>query len=65
MAYKIDMELCNGCGGCEAVCPNSAVTHKGKIFKINPAKCKECKGDFDTPQCADVCPVGACLPAAA
>ncbi|MGQ9369439.1 4Fe-4S binding protein [Azospirillum sp. ST 5-10] len=65
MAYRIDAELCSACGSCEDVCPNQAITHKGKLFSINPKKCKECEGDYDTPQCADVCPNGACMPAAA
>lgn len=65
MAYRIDSELCNGCGSCEDVCPNKAITHKGKVFSINPKKCKECEGDFDAPQCVEVCPSGACMPLAA
>lgn len=65
MAYHIDPELCSSCGSCEDVCPNQAITHKGKVFSINPKKCKECVGDFDTAQCADVCPTGAAAKLAA
>jgi ferredoxin len=28
---------------------------------IDPAKCTECVGHFDTPQCREVCPVD-CIP---
>ena len=61
MAYRIDPELCNACGTCEEVCPNNAITHKGKVYSISATKCKECEGAFDVPQCADVCPSGACI----
>ncbi|CAH2603847.1 4Fe-4S dicluster domain-containing protein [Rhodovastum atsumiense] len=60
MPFAIDNEVCNACGSCEEVCPNNAISHKGKVFTINAAKCKECVGDFDVAQCADVCPSGAC-----
>ena len=26
------------------------------IFEIDPDKCVECEGYFDSPQCVDVCP---------
>ena len=33
-------------------------------YKIDPKKCTECDGHFDTPQCAAVCPVpNTCVPA--
>ena len=38
--------------------PNKAISHKGKLFKIDPKKCKECEGSFDSPQCVDVCQAG-------
>lgn len=59
MPYRIDAETCEGCGSCEDVCPNKAISHKGKLYSINPNKCKECVGDFDEPQCVDVCQTGA------
>ncbi len=63
MTHKIDKEVCNACGSCEDVCPNKAISHKGKVFSVNPSKCRDCEGDFDVPQCSDVCPSGAAVPA--
>lgn len=64
MAYKIDASTCTGCGACEFECPNKAIREKGGTFMVNPDKCTECDGAFDTPQCAAVCPVdGCCSPA--
>jgi ferredoxin len=37
-------------------CPNHAIT-AGRPYVIDAAKCTECKGYFDTPQCLDMCPV--------
>jgi ferredoxin len=62
MAYRIDPDLCTACGGCEYECPNKAIKLKGGAFVINPAKCTECEGFFDTPQCAAACPSNACVP---
>ena len=31
------------------------------IYVIDPAKCTECMGHFDEPQCIQVCPVE-CIP---
>lgn len=61
MAFKIT-EDCINCGACEPVCPNEAVSEGEVIFVIDPDKCTECKGYYDTQQCADVCPVDACIP---
>jgi ferredoxin len=30
---------------------------KGDTYIVDPAKCTECEGSFDKPQCAEVCPV--------
>jgi ferredoxin len=62
MAHQILVDACTGCGACESECPNKAISHKGKLFKIDPKKCKDCEGDFDTPQCAEICQTGACVP---
>jgi hypothetical protein len=36
----------------------------GHIYAIDPAKCQECNGVYDTQQCAKVCPVpDTCIPA--
>lgn len=61
MAFKITDE-CSACGLCESECPNSAITEGDDIFQIDPDKCTECNGHYDTQQCAEVCPVEACIP---
>jgi ferredoxin len=61
MPHMIVKETCNACGSCEDVCPNKAVSHKGKIYTINPNKCKDCVGSFDSPQCVEVCQSGSCV----
>jgi ferredoxin len=60
MALKITEE-CIACAACETECPNEAITEGEEIFIIAPDKCTECVGFFDTQQCADVCPVDACV----
>ena len=61
MAYLINEE-CINCGACEPECPNQAITAGDDIYVIDPEKCTECVGHFDSSQCAEVCPVDACLP---
>jgi len=64
MAYKIVSSQCTNCSACEAECPNAAITQKRDTYVIDPAKCTECEGQFDKPQCASVCPVeNTCVPA--
>jgi ferredoxin len=66
MALMI-MDTCSRCDACLSECPNQAIT-AGKPYVIDPDKCTECVGHFDTPQCVDVCPVKDCIvkvPAAA
>ncbi|HBL83738.1 MAG: ferredoxin [Clostridiales bacterium GWF2_38_85] len=57
MAYRIDKELCIGCGACESECPVSAISSDddGK-YKINADECIDCGA------CAGVCPVDAPKP---
>lgn len=61
MAYKIT-EDCSNCGACEAECPNRAISAGSDTYVIDPDKCTECVGFFDTPQCAAVCPTDSCVP---
>ena len=61
MAFKITEE-CIACAACETECPNEAISEGEEIFIIDPDKCTECVGHYDTQQCADVCPVDVCVP---
>lgn len=60
MALKIT-DLCINCDVCEPECPNGAIYQGTEIYEIDPNKCTECVGHFDTPQCVEVCPVD-CIP---
>lgn len=57
MAFKIIASQCVNCTACEPECPNQAISETGTTFVIDPEKCTECVGHFDTPQCVAVCPV--------
>ena len=52
---------CINCDVCEPECPNGAISMGPLIYEINPAKCTECVGHFNEPQCVVVCPVN-CIP---
>ena len=52
---------CINCDVCEPECPNGAISQGIEIYVIDPAKCTECVGHFDEPQCVVVCPVD-CIP---
>lgn len=52
---------CINCDVCEPECPNEAITPGEEIYEIDPAKCTECVGHYDEPQCVLVCPVD-CIP---
>ena len=60
MALMITDE-CINCDVCEPECPNDAISMGTDIYVINPAKCTECVGHFEVPQCIEVCPVD-CIP---
>ena len=60
MALKITAE-CINCDVCEPECPNEAISMGLEYYVIDPLKCTECVGHFDTPQCVEVCPVE-CIP---
>jgi ferredoxin len=61
MAYKITEE-CISCGACEPECGNEAISEDKEIYVIDPDKCTECVGNFESPKCAEVCPVDCCVP---
>jgi len=52
---------CINCDVCEPECPNQAISQGVEIYVIDPGRCTECVGHFDTPQCVEVCPVE-CIP---
>jgi len=52
---------CINCDVCEPECPNQAISQGVEIYVIDPLRCTECVGHFDTPQCVAVCPVE-CIP---
>jgi ferredoxin len=52
---------CINCDVCEPECPNQAISMGIEIYVIDPARCTECVGHFDEPQCVQVCPVD-CIP---
>ena len=60
MALMITAE-CINCDVCEPECPNEAIYQGEEIYEIDPSRCTQCVGHFDTPQCREVCPVD-CIP---
>ena len=61
MAYKITDE-CISCGACDPECINLAIFEGETIYVIDPEKCTECVGNFETPKCVEICPVDCCIP---
>lgn len=61
MAYRITEE-CVKCGSCELHCLNQAISEGQETYMIDPDKCTECVGNFESPKCAEICPLGACVP---
>jgi len=57
VAYTIIESQCTGCSSCEMACPNRAIREQNGVCVINPAKCTECQGKFDEPQCVASCPM--------
>ena len=56
MALLITDE-CINCDVCEPECPNEAISQGEEFYVIDPARCTECVGHFETSQCVEVCPV--------
>jgi ferredoxin len=61
MAYKITDE-CISCAACEPECPNQAISEGETIYDIEPSKCTECVGSYESSRCVEVCPVDCCIP---
>jgi ferredoxin len=61
MAMKITDD-CIACGACLTECPTESIA-EGSPYTIDAATCVECKGHYDSPQCAAVCPVECIIPA--
>ncbi|MDR1511236.1 MAG: 4Fe-4S binding protein [Endomicrobium sp.] len=53
MIYKIDVDICVGCGACATSCPISIIEQKGGKYIINSSGCKGCG------VCESTCPVSA------
>ncbi len=56
MALMITDE-CINCDVCEPECPNEAIFQGEEIYEIDPNRCTQCVGHFETAQCVEVCPV--------
>ncbi|HRP28475.1 MAG TPA: YfhL family 4Fe-4S dicluster ferredoxin [Burkholderiaceae bacterium] len=53
---------CTACDACRPVCPNEAISTGDPIYVIDPARCTECVGAEDEPQCQLVCPADCIFP---
>jgi ferredoxin len=56
MAFIITDD-CINCDVCEPECPNEAISEGAETCQIDPNRCTECVGHYDTPQCIAVCPI--------
>jgi ferredoxin len=56
---------CTSCGACEEDCPNQAISEGAERYAIDLAKCTECVGFYDEPQCVAACPIECIVPAVA
>lgn len=61
MALTIN-EDCTSCDACPEKCPNKAISVIDGTYVIDPAKCTECVGAHDEPQCITVCPADCIIP---
>jgi ferredoxin len=63
MAMKI-VEDCINCTACEPECPNGAISRDeaADTYVVEPGRCTECVGAYDSPCCVEVCPVDCIVP---
>lgn len=61
MPHMITAE-CINCTACATDCPTEAISPGANQYIINPNACTDCEGLYGSPKCAQVCPVGACVP---
>ena len=61
MALTINAD-CTACDACVEPCPNDAISVGAPIYLIDAAKCTECVGGHDEPQCITVCPADCIVP---
>jgi ferredoxin len=61
MALKITDD-CTSCDACVEPCPNTAIAAGSPVYVIDAAKCTECVGAHDEPQCISVCPADCIIP---
>ena len=54
-------DVCTCCDACLSECPNDAISEGELIYDVDPDRCTECVGFFDTLRCVDVCPVEMCI----
>ncbi|MGI9229814.1 MAG: YfhL family 4Fe-4S dicluster ferredoxin [Gammaproteobacteria bacterium] len=54
-------DACINCDVCEPACPNDAISQGEFVYEIDPARCTECVGHYEEPQCVSLCPVD-CIP---
>ncbi|CAM4441653.1 4Fe-4S dicluster domain-containing protein [Vibrio agarivorans] len=59
MSVEINQK-CVGCFACYNVCPNRAIAYDQEQhpnFRVHTTRCNQCNGQFDKPQCGEICPV--------
>ncbi|MFN3920598.1 MAG: YfhL family 4Fe-4S dicluster ferredoxin [Methylohalobius sp.] len=61
MALKIT-DACILCDVCAFECPNDAISLGEEIYVIDPERCTECVGHYETSRCVEVCPVDCIVP---
>jgi ferredoxin len=53
---------CINCDMCLPECPNQAIYEGAKIYEIDPQRCTECIGFYESPTCIAVCPIDCIKP---